>query len=222
MDAQWMDLSLFGGCLLLITGMVVAYLLGQQSGALKERKRQQRERWLHQKSNLYKLKKELRQSQACVEQLTKELDDHVEQSREYVNRQAELLRYRQEVERLEGELHKRLDEPVSSQTASSDCIDLINAMHEDPLHVNPSREDWQRLFDGVACLYPSFMRQLRERKVTQHEMEICCLIRLRFDRAEMLAIFHCTSEALTKSRSRLKKRLELADARDLEQFLLQL
>ena len=64
MDAQWMDLSLFGGCLLLITGMVVAYLLGQQSGALKERKRQQRERWLHQKSNLYKLKKELRQSQA--------------------------------------------------------------------------------------------------------------------------------------------------------------
>ena len=55
MDAQWMDLSLFGGCLLLIAGMVVAYLLGQQSGALKERKRQQRERWLHQKSNLYKL-----------------------------------------------------------------------------------------------------------------------------------------------------------------------
>ena len=106
MDAQWMDLSLFGGCLLLIAGMVVAYLLGQQSGALKERKRQA-QGWLHQKSNLYKLKKELRQSQACVERLTKELDDHAEQSHEYVNRPAELLRYRQEVERLEGELHKR-------------------------------------------------------------------------------------------------------------------
>ena len=218
MDFFWRDFAQFGLCLLIITLTVIAYLIGCQSGKLKERKRQMRERWVSQKSRLYVMKQALRQEQETIEQLTERLRSYAEQSKDYEETQAELARYRKEMVRMENEL-KQQAEGFTSAVLHNQSFDLINAMHEDPLHINLTREDWEELFRGMDRLFPTFMEQLRGLKVTRHELEICCLIRLRFERQEMLALFHCTSEALTKSRNRLKNRLRLAEGRDLEEFL---
>ena len=216
-----MDFALFGLCLVIMAVAVIAYFLGGQSGRLRERKRQARERWVSQKSRLYVMKQALRQDQETIEELAKKLKSYAEQSKDYAETQEELVRYRKEVTRMENEL-KQQAEQFSSAMSHNQSFDLINAMREDPLHVNLTREDWEELFTCVEQIYPIFMSRLRTLKVTRHELEICCLIRLRFERQEMLALFHCTSEALTKSRNRLKKRLELAEGRDLEDFLLHL
>ena len=221
MDYDWMDFALFGLCLVIMAVAVIAYFLGCQSGRLRERKRQARERWVRQKSRLYVMKQALRQEQETIEQLTERLKSYAEQSKDYAETQEELARYREKVARMEGELSQQAERVISS-VLRNQSFDLINAMHEDPLHVNLTREDWEELFTCVEQIYPIFMSRLRTLKVTRHELEICCLIRLRFERQEMLALFHCTSEALTKSRNRLKKRLELAEGRDLEDFLLHL
>ncbi len=221
MDFIWSDFAQFGLCLLIIALTVIAYLLGCQLGKLKERKRQLRERWVRQKSRLYMMRQALRQDRETIEKLTERLKSYVEQSNDYAETQEELARYREKVARMEDEL-KQLTERFTLAALRNQSLDLINAMHEDPLHINLTREDWEVLFKCVEQIFPSFMSRLRTLRVTRHELEICCLIRLRFERQEMLSLFHCTSEALTKSRNRLKKRLELAEGRDLEDFLLHL
>lgn len=221
MDFIWSDFAQFGLCLLIIVLTVIAYLLGCQLGKLKERKRQLRERWVRQKSRLYMMRQALRQDREIIEKLTERLKSYVEQSNDYAETQEELARYREKVARMEDEL-KQQTERFTSAALRNQSLDLINAMHEDPLHINLTREDWEVLFKCVEQIFPSFMSRLRTLRVTRHELEICCLIRLRFERQEMLSLFHCTSEALTKSRNRLKKRLELAEGRDLEDFLLHL
>lgn len=221
MDFIWSDFAQFGLCLLIIVLTVIAYLLGCQLGKLKERKRQLRERWVRQKSRLYMMRQALRQDRETIEKLTERLKSYVEQSNDYAETQEELARYREKVARMEDEL-KQQTERFTSAALRNQSLDLINAMHEDPLHINLTREDWEVLFKCVEQIFPSFMSRLRTLRVTRHELEICCLIRLRFERQEMLSLFHCTSEALTKSRNRLKKRLELAEGRDLEDFLLHL
>lgn len=221
MDFIWSDFAQFGLCLLIIALTVIAYLLGCQLGKLKERKRQLRERWVRQKSRLYMMRQALRQDRETIEKLTERLKSYVEQSNDYAETQEVLARYREKVARMEDEL-KQQTERFTSAALRNQSLDLINAMHEDPLHINLTREDWEVLFKCVEQIFPSFMSRLRTLRVTRHELEICCLIRLRFERQEMLSLFHCTSEALTKSRNRLKKRLELAEGRDLEDFLLHL
>ena len=222
MEMFWMDFGFFGLCLLLLGVAVMAYLLGRQSGSLKERNRQARARWLNYESERYELKKSVRIHREMIEDLTEELKGYAQQSKDYEETQEELTYYRQEVERLERQLRLKPEEPSLESTFRNSSFDLINAMHEDPLHVNLTREDWEELFSGMDRLFPSFMSQLRVLKVTRHELEICCLIRLHFERAEMLQLFHCTSEALTKSRNRLKKRLALVEGQSLEDYLLHL
>lgn len=58
-----------------------------------------------------------------------------------------------------------------------------------------------------------------KRGITRHEQEICCLVKWNFSRKEQLAVFNNTSEALTKSKNRLKKKLRLDEKVDLDQFI---
>ena len=55
--------------------------------------------------------------------------------------------------------------------------------------------------------------------ITRHEEEICCLIKWNFPRKDQMAVFNNTTDALTKSKSRLKKRLQLDEKTDLDQFI---
>lgn len=71
----------------------------------------------------------------------------------------------------------------------------------------------------------SLLLQLKEdpqhTNLTRHEQEICCLLKWQFSRKEQLAVFNNTSEALAKSKNRLKKHLQLDDKTDLDWFVWQ-
>ena len=100
---------------------------------------------------------------------------------------------------------------------------LLFQLKGDPEHANPSRADWDALFALTDALFNRPLATLQtDYALTRHEQEIVCLLLWRFSRKEQLAIFHNTSEALTKSKQRLKKRLALDEKSDVDAFVRQL
>lgn len=95
-------------------------------------------------------------------------------------------------------------------------------MKEDPQHTNLSRQEWETLFAFTDLLFNNTLSSLQEKyNLTRHEQEICCLLKWQFSRKEQLAVFNNTSEALAKSKNRLKKHLQLDDKTDLDWFVWQ-
>ena len=69
-------------------------------------------------------------------------------------------------------------------------------------------------------LFNHILTDLKEKQgITRHEQEICCLVKWNFSRKEQLAVFNNTTDALTKSKNRLKKKLQLDEKTDLDQFI---
>ena len=94
------------------------------------------------------------------------------------------------------------------------------ALKDDPLHVNPSKEEWAEIIGMTDLLFNNFLTDLRNKySITRHEQEICCLIKWNFSRKEQLAVFNNTPDALTKSKGRLKKRLGLDEKTDLDAYV---
>ena len=101
-----------------------------------------------------------------------------------------------------------------------DVPKLLCALKDDPLHVNPSKEEWAEIIGMTDLLFNNFLTDLRNKySITRHEQEICCLIKWNFSRKEQLAVFNNTPDALTKSKGRLKKRLGLDEKTDLDAYV---
>ena len=101
-------------------------------------------------------------------------------------------------------------------------LSLLLQLKEDPQHTNLSRQEWETLFAFSDLLFNNTLSSLQEKyNLTRHEQEICCLLKWQFSRKEQLAVFNNTSEALAKSKNRLKKHLQLDDKTDLDWFVWQ-
>ena len=99
-------------------------------------------------------------------------------------------------------------------------LSTLIQLKEDPLHTNLTREEWNDLFHLTDILFNHILSGMKEKQgITRHEQEICCLVKWDFSRKEQLAVFNNTSEALTKSKNRLKKKLGLDEKVDLDQFI---
>ena len=137
---------------------------------------------------------------------------------------AELTAYRQKMEQLEREIlvlsgdNNLLDNATGK--VDVDVPKLLCALKDDPLHVNPSKEEWSEIIGMTDLLFNNFLTDLRNKySITRHEQELCCLIKWNFSRKEQLAVFNNTPDALTKSKGRLKKRLDLDEKTDLDAYV---
>ncbi|MGM9760693.1 MAG: hypothetical protein ACI30I_11405 [Parabacteroides sp.] len=142
-----------------------------------------------------------------------------------LDRHRETRAFQQHIEALKEKMHQQeallQEEPAEQdERIDTDVLQQIVDMKRDPLHANLSKEDWNAIFEATDLLFNGFLTQLHEETgLTRHEQEICCLLKWNFSRKEQLALFHNTTDALTKSKSRLKKRLQLSEKEDLDTFI---
>ena len=211
MGEFWGFVDWGAGCLALIVAVVFSFLLGVRTGRIRQNK-----------ANMYRYKQQLASYQEQVVRLERERDSLVIRSEAYDRIETELTAYRQKMEQLEREILVLSSDNnlLDNATGKVDVPKLLCALKDDPLHVNPSKEEWAEIIGMTDLLFNNFLTDLRNKySITRHEQEICCLIKWNFSRKEQLAVFNNTPDALTKSKGRLKKRLGLDEKTDLDAYV---
>lgn len=204
----------------LIAGAVLGYIIGIRMARNRERHRLIKEKVRKNKIAIYRYQKEKYDYIEQIGRLEDELHSLAKESELYKERLADLEYYRrkvQESERIIERLSTAAPEDVDMPT---DVFALLLQLKQDPVRTNPTRQEWTELLHTTDLLFNNFLTTLKEKYgITRHEEEICCLIKWNFARKDQLAVFNNTTDALTKSKSRLKKRLQLDEKIDLDQYI---
>ena len=215
---SWIYVLLSLGSIALITGAVLGYLFGVRAGGRRERFVQMKEKLKRNKAAVFKQQKERYEYLRQIQQLESEMLQLTSESELYKERMADLDFYQQKLCESERIIAVLSDE--NKEFSESASLSLLVQMKEDPLHANLTRTEWNEVFVLTDMLFNRVLTVLKEKYViTRHEQEICCLVKWNFSRKEQLAVFNNTSEALTKSKNRLKKKLQLDEKSDLDTFI---
>lgn len=215
------ELILFCFCwVALIAGAVLGYIIGIRMARSKERHRLVKEKIRKNKVAIYHYQKEKYDYIEQINRLEVDLHNLAEESELYKERVADLDYYQRKVRESE-QIIERLS-AVSEETIelSADAFSLLIQLKQDPVRTNLTKPEWAELLRITDLLFNNFLTELKEKSgITRHEEEICCLIKWNFPRKAQMAVFNNTTDALTKSKSRLKKRLQLDEKTDLDQFI---
>lgn len=204
----------------LIAGAVLGYIIGIRMARSKERHRLVKEKIRKNKVAIYHYQKEKYDYIEQINRLEADLQNLAEESELYKERVADLDYYQRKVRESE-QIIERLS-AVSEETIelSADAFSLLIQLKQDPVRTNLTKPEWAELLRITDLLFNNFLTELKEKSgITRHEEEICCLIKWNFPRKAQMAVFNNTTDALTKSKSRLKKRLQLDEKTDLDQFI---
>lgn len=201
----------------LIAAVMLAYGLGLHVGKRQERVAISRKRWKQKQFLIGRQQTEREQYLEKIQFLEKELGRISQESADYQQKLDDIAFYRQKILICEQQIKQ-----LSSAETEHPGLSILLQLKEDPQHTNLSRQEWKTLFAFTDLLFNNTLSSLQEKyNLTRHEQEICCLLKWQFSRKEQLAIFNNTSEALAKSKNRLKKHLQLDDRTDLDLFVWQ-
>lgn len=201
----------------LIAAVMLAYSLGLRVGKRQERVAISRKRWKQKQFLIGRQQTEREQYLEKIQFLEKELGRISQESADYQQKLDDIAFYRQKILICEQQIKQ-----LSSAETEHPGLSILLQLKEDPQHTNLSRQEWETLFAFTDLLFNNTLSSLQEKyNLTRHEQEICCLLKWQFSRKEQLAIFNNTSEALAKSKNRLKKHLQLDDRTDLDWFVWQ-
>ena len=199
----------------LIAAVMLAYGLGLHVGKRQERVAISRKRWKQKQFLIGRQQTEREQYLEKIQFLEKELGRISQESADYQQKLDDISFYRQKILICEQQIKQ-----LSSAETEHPGLSILLQLKEDPQHTNLSRQEWETLFAFTDLLFNNTLSSLQEKyNLTRHEQEICCLLKWQFSRKEQLAIFNNTSEALAKSKNRLKKHLQLDDRTDLDLFV---
>lgn len=204
----------------LIAGAVLGYIIGIRMARSKERHRLVKEKIRKNKIAIYHYQKEKYDYIEQITRLEEDLHHLAEESEQYKERLAELDFYQRKVRESEQIIERLSAMPEETAGLPVDAFSLLLQLKQDPVHTNPTRTEWMELSRVTDLLFNNILTDLKQKAgITRHEEEICCLIKWNFSRKDQMAVFNNTTEALTKSKSRLKKRLQLDEKTDLDQFI---
>ncbi len=204
----------------LIAGAVLGYIIGIRMARNRERHRLVKEKIRKNKVAIYHYQKEKYDYIEQINRLEQDLQSLTEESELYKERVSDLEYYKRKVRE-----HEQVIERLSSASSETielpgDAFSLLLQLKQDPVRTNLSRQEWMELLRTTDLLFNNFLTELKQKSgITRHEEEICCLIKWNFPRKDQMAVFNNTTDALTKSKSRLKKRLQLDEKTDLDQFI---
>ena len=204
----------------LIAGAVRGYIIGIRMARNRERHRLVKEKIRKNKVAIYHYQKEKYDYIEQINRLEQDLQNLTEESELYKERVSDLEYYKRKVRE-----HEQVIERLSSASSETielpvDAFSLLLQLKQDPVRTNLSRQEWMELLRTTDLLFNNFLTELKQKYgITRHEEEICCLIKWNFPRKDQMAVFNNTTDALTKSKSRLKKRLQLDEKTDLDQFI---
>lgn len=204
----------------LIAGAVLGYIIGLRMARSKQRHRQIKEKIRKNKVAIYHYQKEKYDYIEQINRLEHDLQNLAEESELYKERVADLDYFQRKVRESEQIIEQLSSASQETIDLPTNAFSLLMQLKQDPVRTNPTRQEWTELLHTTNLLFNNFLTELKQQSgITRHEEEICCLIKWNFPRKDQLAIFNNTTDALTKSKSRLKKRLQLDDKTDLDQFI---
>jgi len=84
-----------------------------------------------------------------------------------------------------------------------------------------SAKDERNMHSLMDLIFDDFTKRLKGKYpgLTKHDIELCCFLKLGFSNSEIAGIFNNENDSVTKSKNRLKKRLNLPGDEKLEDFL---
>ena len=204
----------------LIAGAVLGYIIGIRMARSKERHRLVKEKIRKNKVAIYHYQKEKYDYIEQINRLEADLHNLAEEAELYKERVADLDYYQRKVRESEQIIERLSAASEETIELSADAFSLLIQLKQDPVRTNLTKPEWAELLRITDLLFNNFLTELKEKSgITRHEEEICCLIKWNFPRKDQMAVFNNTTDALTKSKSRLKKRLQLDEKTDLDQFI---
>lgn len=204
----------------LIAGAVLGYIIGIRMARSKERHRLVKEKIRKNKVAIYHYQKEKYDYIEQINRLEADLQNLAEESELYKERVADLDYYQRKIRESEQIIERLSAASEETIELSADAFSLLIQLKQDPVRTNLTKPEWAELLRITDLLFNNFLTELKEKSgITRHEEEICCLIKWNFPRKAQMAVFNNTTDALTKSKNRLKKRLQLDEKTDLDQFI---
>lgn len=218
LSSSW-TLVLFTLCsVALFFGALLGFGVGFYTGGRRERVRQAKERLKRNQSAIYYWIRERNGYSERLKQLKKDLDRSEAWSVRYNLLLEDLHAYEVKLHDCERIISSLSDESLNP--FGINLFTLLVQMKEDPVHADLTNEEWNELLHLTDFLFNDIISDWKDQYgLTRLEQRICCLVKWNFTHREQHELFKGTSTALTKSKYRLKKKLELDKDEDLERFI---
>ncbi len=85
-----------------------------------------------------------------------------------------------------------------------------------------SEEDWEQFIASFREVHHDFVDQLQQTypAISRSELRLACLMKMNLSAKELAALLNITSDGVKKARHRLRKKMELDSAVDIQEYLL--
>ena len=154
---------------------------------------------------------DLQQEKTSLEQ---EVSNLLEQNEKLNNQKSQILiRLNQKDEEI-----KQYEEIIKQRENTPDIFARIKLTH------TIEEKEWPELIARTDALHQQFSERLRKAfpQLTDSDLQLCCLIRLGYDKTEQKSLLKITDDSLEKRKQRLKRRLDPTkkwEKGELEQFI---
>ena len=162
-------------------------------------------------SNLQSDYDDLQQEKASLEQ---EVSNLLEQNEKLNSQKSQILvRLNQKDEEI-----KQYEEIIKQRENTPDIFTRIKQTH------TIEEKEWPELIARTDALHQQFFERLRKAfpQLTETDLQLCCLMRLGYDKKEQKSLLKITDDSLEKRKQRLKRRLDPNkkwEKGELEQFI---
>ena len=154
---------------------------------------------------------DLQQEKASLEQ---EVSNLFEQNEKLNSQKSQILvRLNQKDEEI-----KQYEEIIKQRENTPDIFTRIKQAH------TIEEKEWPELIARTDALHQQFFERLRKAfpQLTETDLQLCCLMRLGYDKKEQKSLLKITDDSLEKRKQRLKRRLDPNkkwEKGELEQFI---
>lgn len=154
---------------------------------------------------------DLQQEKVSLEQ---EVSNLLEQNEKLNSQKSQILvRLNQKDEEI-----KQYEEIIKQRENTPDIFTRIKQAH------TIEEKEWPELIARTDALHQQFFERLRKAfpQLTETDLQLCCLMRLGYDKKEQKSLLKITNDSLEKRKQRLKRRLDPNkkwEKGELEQFI---
>lgn len=100
------------------------------------------------------------------------------------------------------------NELLVTELNKDSMLTLLHRVKYEPAYaIISNAEEWQCLYELMNLVYNSFYDKLCSFNLSEHEKEICCLVRLGLSNDNIAAIYNSAPESVSKAKTRIKKKI---------------
>ena len=144
---------------------------------------------------------------------------HRKEKRKRERELAELMQQIREKEHLIANLQTNLQKP--SVPLRYEAFDLLYRLKTEPRYGFIQTEDeWIQLYAIINRLYGDIVNKLKNcPQLTEQDVRVCYLVHARMSNAALGVLFNVDGRSITKSKQRIKKKMEIDGDWSLEEYL---